>query len=130
MPSIFRTKWATVGLVALIGFFGLRLIQASDQYHQEAQRSADAQAKLALVQQEHDRLQQRLDQAHDDAYLEQQARVKLNYQFPDEQVAFIDDGVAPTATVSDSSSVPRDGILARVRAWLYATLDDLTGKPK
>jgi len=88
MPLLQR-KTLAIGLAALLIFLGYKNWQIRDQRIAAGVQVKDLESRMADLEQNNQFLASSSAYFASDAYLERQARIKLNYKFPDEQVAFV-----------------------------------------
>ena len=87
--NLLHRKIVTPILVILVGWLGLSVWQIHGQRVGVAGQVKDLESKIAEVQSNNQYLASSSAYFSSDAYLERQARLKLNYKLPDEQVAFV-----------------------------------------
>jgi len=88
MPLI-RNKIFTVGLVLLLVWLGYRSWQIRNQRVETDVQVKDLKSRVADLEHNNQFLASSSAYFASDTYLERQARLKLNYKLPDEQVAFV-----------------------------------------
>jgi len=88
MPFL-QHKIITICLVALLVWLGYRSWQIKDQRAGTDIQVKDLESRVADLEHNNQFLASSSAYFASDAYLERQARLKLNYKFPDEQVAFV-----------------------------------------
>ncbi len=88
MP-ILQKKILTVGLTVLLVWLGYRAWQIHGQRAETAVQVKDLESKVTDLKKNNQFLASSSAYFASDAYLERQARLKLNYKLSDEQVAFI-----------------------------------------
>ena len=87
--EVLKKKILTIGLMALLVWLGYRIWQIHSQRSETAVQVKDLESKVVDLEQNNQFLASSSAYFASDAYLERQARLKLNYKLPDEQVAFI-----------------------------------------
>ena len=113
MP-ILQRKILTVGLVLILAWLGYKAWQIRGQRSDTAVQVKDLDARIADLQQNNQFLASSSAYFASDAYLERQARLKLNYKLPDEQVAFV---YKDTSTKVASPSVEFKNTLLDMPNW-------------
>ena len=88
MPLLQR-KTLTVILAALLIFLGYESWQIRDQRIAMGVQVKDLESRATDLENNNKFLASSSAYFASDAYLERQARIKLNYKLPDEQVAFV-----------------------------------------
>ena len=88
MP-ILQRKILTIGLVALLVWLGDRSWQIRAQRADTDVQVKDLESRVASLEYNNQFLASSSAYFASEAYLERQARLKLNYKLPDEQVAFV-----------------------------------------
>src|SRR5690348_9226036 len=89
MRDLLQRKSVSAVLVIGALWLGLNVYRLGLQQGSESAQLKDVQARINDAQQENQILASSSDYFHSDAYLERQARLKLNYKMPGEQVAFV-----------------------------------------
>lgn len=88
MP-ILQRKILTIGLCGLLVWLGYRGWQIRSQRADANVQLKDLESRVADLENNNNFLASSSAYFASDAYLERQARLKLNYKLPDEQVAFV-----------------------------------------
>ncbi len=88
MP-ILQRKILTIGLAVLLVWLGYRSWQIRGQRADSDVQVKDLESRATDLEQNNQFLASSSVYFASDAYLERQARLKLNYKLPDEQVAFV-----------------------------------------
>ncbi len=113
MPNFLHRKVLSLLLIAVAVWLGRGLWVAYGDRSGVQEQLADIQDKVEKARQDNQQLASSSAYFKSDSYLEKQARLKLNYKLPDEQVTFIypdkSDHVA-------SVSVPTSG---GWKSWFY-----------
>ncbi len=106
MTSLLRSKWTTLCMLLLIGAAVVFVLNRRPQ-SVAVQREADRlDEKIADLQEQYDEFQDQKAYLQSEAYLEQQARLKLNYKKPDEHVVFVYHSVGGTAEGEQTLAKP------------------------
>lgn len=114
---IIRSAFAIIPL----GLLALWFFVATARVHIEA-REAERQVReleerIAKGKEENDLLSLRASRAYDPAFLERQARLRLNVQAEGEEVVFVH--LADEERPASVSATGGGGVFANLRAWLY-----------
>lgn len=108
MPSFFHAKWTVLVLLAVAGWLGVSALKVSVQREQADKEVTNLEARITALEKENERLARLTSTSYSDAFLEKEARLKLNYKAPDEQVFFIyrdtDERKAPVQKEPESVS--------------------------
>ncbi|MEK7645941.1 MAG: septum formation initiator family protein [Patescibacteria group bacterium] len=88
MPLL-QSKIITIGLLALLVWLGYRSWQIKDQRAETDSQVKELESRVADLERSNQFLASSSAYFASDAYLERQARLKLNYKLADEQVAFV-----------------------------------------
>lgn len=89
LRGFLQSKLVTVGLILVIGFFALSTIKlqpALVSVRKEIKNVEQKISEIKIARQEAEKLSEYLNSS---AYLERQARIKLNYKKPGENVVYI-----------------------------------------
>src|SRR5512135_1252991 len=89
LKAIFRSKLTTIGLCILLFLVGIRAFGERQNTRQAEQALRDMQSRADALEQNNDRIIRDIEAAKDPAYLERLARIRLNWQRPDETVVFV-----------------------------------------
>ena len=116
MSDILNRKVLAIALVMLAvwvghGLWGLYLQRAAVSL-----QVGDLESKAAVLQENNQFLASASAYFSSDAYLEKQARLKLNYKLSDEQVAFV--YPAASASAAPTSAAAGSSALADWKQWL------------
>ncbi len=87
--NVLNYKITTVLLAILIVWVGIRAWTVHTQQSGADLQVVDMERKIDALQKENEKLQRLADYYKSSTYLEKQARLKLNYKAPDEQVVFV-----------------------------------------
>ena len=107
--SILQSRWTTVIALGLAVLLGMRLLNLRPGLISVEKEKSVLENQVAELRRAQDALEKDRSVASSDAYLERQARLKLNYKKPDEQVVFIyqDQYNSATSTAPVVPEVPR-----------------------
>lgn len=122
MNSIFSSKIVTVLLVVAIGWFSISVLRVRNQRQAVDQDNRNMAQKVASLEQEQKKLEEDLAYAQSQAYIDREARIKLNYKLPDEKVVFV--YPAKTASLSSVASASSESwrSLGKYKKWFYGIL--------
>jgi cell division protein FtsB len=111
-------KTVTVVLLALAGWFGYKGLKIHEQRVSTAAEVSEMESRIADLSRNNQFLASSSAYFGSDAYLERQARLKLNYKLPDEQVAFVykDTGTKDAAKVANGPDLKN---LPNWEKWWY-----------
>jgi cell division protein FtsB len=113
--SLLQRKILTVGLVLVLVWLGYKTWQIRGQSLGLGSQVKDLENRVADLKQNNQFLASSSAYFASDAYLERQARLKLNYKLADEQVAFVYP-VASSSAVPASASA-KASLLSGWREW-------------
>ena len=114
--NLLNRKILTIVLVGVAIWLGRDLWLVFGEHSMVQGQLADVQAKVRRLQQDNQQLASSSAYFKSDAYLEKQARTKLNYKLPDEQVTFI---YPNKSSKSEPASPPTAGWhLPDWKSWL------------
>ena len=94
--TIFHKKIFTVCAIAIIAFLGYSIAKKFPQFLATQKEVRYADIKLLETEEYQKNLEQESLQLGENAYLEQQARLKLNYRKSGEKVVYIYHAASPT----------------------------------
>jgi type II secretory pathway component PulJ len=115
------SKWTTVLLVLAFGWLALQAGRLWFRTQHVDAELARLQDRAYQIERDIERQEQLAEQAQDVRWLEHQARMRLNYKFPDEQVAVVyKDEKAGTITPAASASGAAESTSwwVRIMSWL------------
>ncbi len=87
--SILQRKTLTIGLVALVFWFGHKTLQIHSERIGIKNQVGELESRVADIDRNNQFLASSSAYFGSDSYLERQARLKLNYKLQDEHVAFV-----------------------------------------
>lgn len=120
MNEFLRSKLAFVGLLALVGGLFLAMFNIRDQKLDMEQETRDWEGKISSLRQENDYLQKFGDYFRSFAFLEKEARKRLNFKAPGEEVVFVYEATAQASRSQDFKL--RLKTMANWEKWLYYIL--------
>ena len=119
MLDLLQRKTISVLLVIATVWFGLNAYRLHLQQGSQGAQLTDVQSRINDAERENHMLASSSAYFQSDAYLERQARMKLNYKLPDEQVAF----VYPDASASSKAELSKgNDQLPNWQKWWYYIL--------
>lgn len=119
-PQFLHRKYVTPILVVILVWLGFQVWKIHDQRNLARNQVTDLESKISDIQSDNQFLASSSAYFSSDAYLERQARLKLNYKMPDEGVAFV---YPDTSTKVASASQPiQVGTLPNWKQWWYYLL--------
>lgn len=89
MKNILQSRWFTILAVIVIGFFSLLIIKLKPSLEAVSQEVNNQNQKIAEAEQGLSELQKLGEYFKSTAYLEREARLKLNYKKSGESVVFV-----------------------------------------
>lgn len=89
MIKIIKSKFFTIVAIAVVLFLGYSLSKKFPAFQSSREDLRYAEKKIAETKEYEKTLEQESSLLGSEAYLEQQARLKLNYRKPGEQVVYI-----------------------------------------
>lgn len=114
MLKILNYKITAVVLFILLGWFSLSAWQAHVQSRQVTRRADELEAEIRTLEQDNETLGLAQEYFKSPAFLERQARLKLNYKEPGEEVVFIYNS---TASSQPEAPGKRIKAMANYRKW-------------
>lgn len=87
--KFFQSKWITTGLVIGIGYLLLALVRIQPDFVSVRREITNVSQKISELEREREETERLAEYFQSSAYLEKQARIKLNYKKPGENVVYI-----------------------------------------
>jgi cell division protein FtsB len=87
--NILKSKIFSIAAVIVLGSLFLSAVKVNTNKGLLEERLSDLREKAEKIENENENIQKEIDSAGNPEYLEKQARIKLNYRAPGEEVAFI-----------------------------------------
>ena len=113
-----KVKLLAVLLVATAGFLSYEVYAVSLERYQINKQSSTVSAKLQELNEKNKDLKALVARLQDKAFLEKEARKKLNYQLPGEQSVIITQQT-PQAPTTEKEAVPKpSSASSNARQWL------------
>ena len=114
MKRLLQSKWLMVaGCLVLFGF-GASLVRRAPEFFTVKKEMKHLQDTIDQIRHEQDELERKRAYYQSDSYLEQQARIRLNYMKPGEQVVAI---YRTAGQEQDAITAPRP--LNNFKLWWY-----------
>ena len=123
MKSILQSKWFTFFAVIIIGFFLMLIFKLQPSLRTVSREVDNLDQKIAEVEKELSDLKKLGDYLKNPAYLEREARLKLNYKRPGENVVFVYRNQSLQNQVGNSNSTKPSPVLPNWQKWLKYLLD-------
>lgn len=106
----------------LIGFLAISFVKIEPALITMYKESANLDKKISEVKQSASELERLGDYIKSDAYLERQARLKLNYKKPDEHVVYVyqktpGSGTETVSKTTQLSKVFENKLIANIKSW-------------
>ncbi len=89
MKRILSTKLFTIVAGILVLFFGISVLRLLPNLRQHSEQLAHINQQIAQTEEQKQKFARESDYLKSEAYMERQARMKLNYKKPGEQVVFV-----------------------------------------
>src|SRR5436309_3203567 len=94
MFKLLNYKFFSLILLIAVGWFGVSAVNVAARKKNVQNEGQDLQQRISALERENQFLGRSEEYFKSDAFLEHQARVKLNYKFPEEHVVFVYDKTA------------------------------------
>lgn len=120
--SLLQRKTFTIGLVALVFWFGHKALQIHSERIEIKSQVSELESRVADIDRNNQFLASSSAYFGSDSYLERQARLKLNYKLQDEQVAFVYQDTGVKTSSSSSKLDPRSANIPNWQKWWYYLL--------
>jgi cell division protein FtsB len=114
MRKLLNYKFTSVVLLGIALWFGIEVWSAWNNRALTDKQVSELQKKIEGLEKENQDLEKSKDYYQSDAYLEKQARLKLNYKGADEQVAFV---YLDKDASKSKEFEKRSSILEILRSW-------------
>lgn len=123
MKNVLQSRWFTFLAVIVIGFFLLLIIKLKPSLETVSQEVNNLDQKIAEAEQDLSELQKLGDYFKSAAYLEQQARLKLNYKKSGESVVFVYKNQHAQSPAQPEDTTKSSLILPNWQKWLNYLLN-------
>ena len=87
--KLFKSKWLTVAAIVIVGWLGFSFTKIKLHENIVNKEMGDLEGKIAGLEKNNNTLERFIQQIANPSFLEKEARLKLNYKNPDEEVAFV-----------------------------------------
>ena len=121
--SVLQSRWFTILAVIVIGFFLLLIIKLRPSLETVSQEVNNLDQKIAEAEQNLSELQKLGDYFKSVAYLEREARLKLNYKKPGESVVFVYKNQHIQSPTETNNATKSSTILPNWQKWLNYLLN-------
>jgi cell division protein FtsB len=121
--SALQSKWFTFLAVIVIGFFSLLIIKLQPPLETVTKEIDNLNQKIAEVEKSSSESEKLKDYLKSAAYLERQARLKLNYKKPGESVVFVYKNPYAQNPAETNSTAGPSKILPNWQKWLEYLLN-------
>ena len=118
LRGILQSRWFTLAAVAVIGLVGMSLFKIVPSAEVAFQEKENLDQKISGLKQSSQEIEKLGDYLKSDAYLERQARIKLNYKKPDESVVFVYKKPAEQTASQSLQTKPGQDIITKVKNWI------------
>jgi len=112
-----KSKWLAVIIIAGIGWFGLSLIRVGVQKGMVIKEVRGLEAKIQNLEKDNSNLKKFVEYVKNPWFVEKEARLKLNFKAPGEEVVF----VYPDSGFPNPSPDDFQKRLARIPNWMKWT---------
>ena len=116
--SLLQSKWFTIAIVLFAVVLTAVIAEREPKLASMLQETKQLDDRILELNNEQTNLEQRQAYYSSDAYLEEQARLKLNYKKPGEKVVF----VYRSSKSQDIEQKPEVRTLTNVELWWYYLL--------
>ena len=116
--SILQSRWFTFLAVIIIGFFLLLIIRLQPSLRMATREVSNLNQKIAEAEKSRLELERLGDYLKSAAYLERQARLKLNYKKPGESAVFVYKNQHNQNPMEPSEAVKPSAVLPNWQKWL------------
>jgi len=117
--KLFKSIWVLVVMIPVIGWLGFSFIKINLQENIVNKEVGDLESKVGSLEKENGILERFIEYVKYPSFLEKEARLKLNYKAPGEEVVF----VYPDGNSRSSSSIDFNNQLAQMpnlfKWWYY-----------
>lgn len=120
--GLLQRKILAIPLLALAIWFGYKGIAIREARMEMKDQVADLESRVNDLKRNNQFLASSSAYFGSDAYLERQARLKLNYKLPDEQVAFVYKDATAKKIASESSLEVQLADMPNWKKWWYYIL--------
>ena len=123
LKSVLQSRWFTFAAVIVIGFFLLLIVKLKPSLETVNQKVNNLDQKIAEAEKSRLELEKLGDYLKNAAYLEQQARLKLNYKKPGESVVFVYKNQHAQNPAKPADATKSSLILPNWQKWLNYLLN-------
>lgn len=115
--KILQSGWFTAITVVIVGFLLISLIKIEPALITTHKELKNLDKKIAEVEQSASELERLGDYLKSDAYLERQARLKLNYKKPDERVVYVYQKTTEAQNSQEIRKKPENKLIMNLKSW-------------
>ena len=117
LKETLHSKWFTASAFIVIVFFLISIIKLMPQLATISGELKNLNYKIVVAKKADSELQKMSDYLKSDSYLERQARIRLNYKKPDENVVFVYPNPNRKAQSISGGSTKSRFLLSRLFGW-------------
>ncbi len=114
LRGILQSRWFTLAIVAVIGLVGISLIKTVPLVEIAMREENNLSQKINELKAADKETEGLGDYLKSTAYLERQARLKLNYKKPDESVFFV---YQKQETQGADKATMQENIITKIKQW-------------
>ena len=128
--SILQSRWFTVIAILIVGFFAVSLIKIAPVLVITDREATSLNQRIAEIKQAASELEKFGDFLNSESYLERQARLKLNYKKPDENVVFVyqKPNIEVPSQSIEVSPATKNGFSVCLRQWWGYLIREIYGR--
>lgn len=112
--NLLQSRLITLGLVLIIGFFLLSIIKLQPALVSARKEIKNIDQKISEIERQRREAEKLGEYLNSPAYLERQARVKLNYKKPDEKVVYVYTQGTTEAQNSNPKTLKENGWVEKI----------------
>ncbi len=120
--SILQRKTATIVLVVLVFWLGYKSFKVHDERAGIKNQVSELESRVDDITRNNQFLASSSAYFGSDSYLERQARLKLNYKLPDEQVAFVYQDANAKKVLPEEKTKDKIAQMPNWKKWWYYLL--------
>lgn len=119
MHSLLKSKWFLMTMIVVSGWLGLSFVRIKFQEIIVHKEVSNLKSKANRLEESNSSLEKLITYLKDPLFLEKEARLKLNYKAPGEQVAFVyrDQSALPSSRSLDFGTLLR--AMPNYKKWWY-----------
>jgi len=124
LKSVLQSRWFTFLAVILIGVFLSLIIRLQPSLETVGKELNNLNQKIAEAEKNNSEMEKLKDYLNNAAYLERQARIKLNYKKPGETAVFVYENPNAQNQPEPDNSAGASTILPNWQKWLESLWDE------